>query len=64
VRFWESGHVWFQNVLEDIRIKVERALSTRKTEKSLRSMTGLLWGVILSIPIWLILGIVLGFVWK
>ena len=50
--------------LEDIRIKVERALSTRKTEKSLKSMTGLLWGVILSIPIWLILGIVLGFVWK
>jgi DNA-binding NtrC family response regulator len=50
--------------LEDIRIKVERALSTRKTEKSLKSMTGLLWGVIFSIPIWLILGIVLGFVWK
>jgi two-component system response regulator PilR (NtrC family) len=50
--------------LEDIRIKVERALSTRKTEKSLKSMTGLLWGVILSIPIWLILGIVLGIVWK
>ncbi|MBU2623758.1 MAG: response regulator [Proteobacteria bacterium] len=48
----------------DIRIKIERALSTRKTEKSLKSMTGLLWGVILSIPIWLILGIVLGLVWK
>ncbi len=28
--------------MEDIRIKIERALSTRKTEKSLRSMTGLL----------------------
>jgi DNA-binding NtrC family response regulator len=50
--------------LEDIRIKVERALAARKTEKSLKSMTGLLWGVILSIPIWLILGIVLGIVWK
>ena len=50
--------------MEDIRIKVERALSTRKTEKSLKSMTGLFWGVILSIPIWLILGIVLGIVWK
>jgi two-component system response regulator PilR (NtrC family) len=50
--------------LEDIRIKVERALSTSKTEKSLKSMTRLLWGVILSIPIWLILGIVLGIVWK
>ncbi len=50
--------------LEDIRIKVERALSTKKTEKTLKSMTGLLWGVILSIPIWLILGIMLGFVWN
>jgi DNA-binding NtrC family response regulator len=50
--------------MEDIRIKVERALSARKTEKSLKSITGLLWGVILSIPIWLILGIVLGIVWK
>jgi hypothetical protein len=27
--------------LEDIRIKAERALSTRKTEKSLKCMTGL-----------------------
>jgi DNA-binding NtrC family response regulator len=50
--------------LEDIRIKVERVLSTRRKEKSLRSMTGLLWGAILSIPIWLSLGIVLGIVWK
>jgi len=50
--------------LEDIRLKVERALSARKMENSLKSMTGLLWGVILSIPIWLILGIVLGIVWK
>ena len=50
--------------LEDIRIKLERALSTRKAEKSLKSMSGLLWGMILSIPIWLILGIVLGIVWK
>ena len=50
--------------MEDIRIKVERAISSRKMENSLKSMTGLLWGVILSIPIWLILGIVLGIVWK
>jgi two-component system, NtrC family, response regulator PilR len=50
--------------MEDIRIKVERAISSRNMENSLKSMTGLLWGVILSIPIWLILGIVLGIVWK
>jgi two-component system, NtrC family, response regulator PilR len=50
--------------IEDIRIKVERALNARKTEKSLRSMNGLLWALILSIPIWLILGTILGLVWN
>lgn len=50
--------------MEDIRVKVERALDARKTEKSLKTATGLLWGVILSIPVWLILGIILGIVWK
>ncbi len=50
--------------MEDIRIKVERILSIRKTKKSFKTMTGLLWALIFSIPIWLILGIVLGAVWK
>lgn len=50
--------------LEDIRMKVERAISSKKTEKSLKSMSGLLWGAIISIPIWLILGIIVGIVWK
>ena len=50
--------------MEDIRIKVERALSAKKTAGSLKAMTGLLWALIISIPIWLILGIVLGVVWK
>ena len=49
---------------DDIRIKIDRALETKKTAGSLKTMTGLFWGVILSIPIWLILGIVLGIVWK
>jgi len=50
--------------MEDIQIKIERALNTRKAEESLRKMTGLMWGLILSIPLWLILGIILGIVWK
>ncbi|MCX5829800.1 MAG: response regulator [Deltaproteobacteria bacterium] len=50
--------------MEDIRIKVERILSTRKTKKSLKTMTGLFWALIASIPIWLILGIILGMIWK
>jgi DNA-binding NtrC family response regulator len=50
--------------LEDMRIKVERMLNDRKQKRSLKTMTGLFWGLILSIPIWLILGIIFGAVWK
>lgn len=50
--------------LEDIRIKVERALNAKKTEESLKKVTGLFWGIIISIPIWLILGILLGIFWN
>jgi two-component system response regulator PilR (NtrC family) len=48
--------------MEDIMIKVERALNARKTGESLRKVTGLCWGIIISVPIWLILGIVLGII--
>jgi len=50
--------------MEDIQIKVERALGAKKTAGSLKMMTGLFWALILSIPIWLLLGIILGVVWK
>lgn len=50
--------------MEDIKLKVERAINTRRTEKSFKTTKGLLWGLILSIPIWLLLGIIMGIVWK
>ena len=50
--------------LEDIRIKVEKILDSRQQAKSLKTVRGLLWALIFSIPIWLLLGIVLGIVWK
>ena len=50
--------------LEDLRIKVERMLNAKKTEDSLKSITNLFWTLIISIPVWLVLGIVLGVVWK
>jgi two-component system, NtrC family, response regulator AtoC len=46
--------------LEDVRIKVERALHTKGLEKSLKKLSGIAWAIIISIPIWLILGIILG----
>jgi two-component system, NtrC family, response regulator AtoC len=50
--------------LEDVRIKVERALHTHSLEKSIKKMTGIGWAIIISIPIWLILGIIFGRVWR
>ncbi len=50
--------------LEDLKMKVERALLTRDLQSSLKKVSGILWAVIISVPIWIILGIVLGFVWK
>lgn len=50
--------------MEDMRLKVERILNVKKAEKSLKTITSLFWGLIISVPIWLILGIILGIVWK
>lgn len=50
--------------LEDVRIKVERAIHVKSVEKSLKKVNGLFWGVIVSVPIWLVLGIVVGIIWK
>ena len=49
---------------EDVQIKLDRALYAGNLEKSLKKVNGLMWGLIISIPIWLILGIVLGLVWR
>lgn len=50
--------------MEDMRMKVERSLDAKKTQDSLKTITNLFWSLIVSIPIWLILGIILGAVWK
>jgi DNA-binding NtrC family response regulator len=49
--------------LEDVRIKVERAIHARAAEKSLKTTHGLLWSIVISVPLWLILGVMLGIVW-
>jgi len=50
--------------IDDIKIKLERAYQRRNLENSLKKVNGIMWGLIFSIPVWLILGIILGFVWK
>ena len=50
--------------LEDIKIRIERALLSKDLENSVKKMTGMVWALIFSIPLWLVLGIVLAIVWK
>lgn len=50
--------------LEDLKIKVHRALATRDLQSSLKKINGILWALIISVPVWIILGIILAFAWK
>ncbi len=50
--------------LEDVRIKIDRAMHVRSVEKSLKKASGFLWALLISVPFWLVLGIIFGIVWK
>ena len=50
--------------MEDIRLKVERALSMKKTEASLKRVKGLFLSVIILLPVLISLAIVFGIFWK
>ena len=50
--------------LEDVRIKIERAMHMSGVEKSLRKTNGFMWALLISVPFWLVLGIIFGIVWK
>ena len=45
--------------IDDIRLKIERVVLERSLRGKLRDVQGLVWALVISIPIWLILGIVL-----
>lgn len=48
--------------MEDVKIKIERAFEKKKLKHSLKTMNGLIWALVISIPLWLILGIILALV--
>lgn len=50
--------------MEDIQMKVERALNVRKTEKSLKKVKSLVLTLIILIPVLISLGIICGIFWK
>ena len=50
--------------MEDIQLKVERALNVRKTEMSLKRVKGLILTLIILIPVLISMGIIFGIFWK
>ncbi|RMH37151.1 MAG: response regulator [Nitrospirae bacterium] len=45
--------------LEDVKIRIEKAVEKRSLKGRLKTAQGLAWGLMLSIPLWLLLGIIL-----
>jgi DNA-binding NtrC family response regulator len=45
--------------LEDVKIRLNKALEKRSLKGRLKTAQGLAWGLMLSIPLWLLLGIIL-----
>lgn len=50
--------------LRELKLKVERALERKNMGKSLSALRGINWAMMVSIPFWLILGIVLTYLIK
>jgi DNA-binding NtrC family response regulator len=45
--------------IDEIRAKVERALLEKSLQGRLKNAQGIVWALIISIPVWLVLGIIL-----
>ncbi len=45
--------------LEEVKARVSKAVEKRKLKSRLKTSQGLVWGLMLSIPLWLLLGIIL-----
>jgi DNA-binding NtrC family response regulator len=50
--------------MDDIRLRVERALHVKKTEASLKKIKGLFLSMIILLPVLIGLGIIFGILWK
>ncbi|MFZ1744587.1 MAG: response regulator [Nitrospirales bacterium] len=50
--------------LEDVRLRVTKSLEKQTLKGRLKTAQGLAWGLMLSIPLWLLLGIILVILFK
>jgi len=45
--------------IEEVRLKINRALEKKGMATSLKTANGIIWALLISIPLWLVLGIIL-----
>jgi len=50
--------------LEDVKLRISKALEKQVLKGRLKTAQGLAWGLMLSIPLWLLLGIILVILFK
>ena len=50
--------------LEDVKLRISKALEKEALKGRLKTAQGLAWGLMLSIPLWLLLGIILVILFK
>ena len=50
--------------LDELELIINRALEKKRLINQLNSLKGILIAALISIPIWLILGVIIGWIWK
>ena len=45
--------------VEDVRLRINRAFENKALQERLKNIRGIVWALMLSIPIWMVLGIIL-----
>lgn len=50
--------------VEEVQIKIDRALEKSGLSRKVKWASGIIWSLIISIPLWLILGILLATLWN
>ena len=50
--------------LDEVKIRIDKAIGAKTLKGRLKSAQGLAWGLLFSIPLWLVIGIVLAWLFK
>lgn len=58
IRRGASDYITKPFKIEEIKLKIDKALLEKNLKKRLRHLQGVTWALIISIPLWLVLGIV------